>query len=137
MELQNMASRLNEAASLAEESLEYIRSNTDLDSIQVENSLRQYISQKLLLSEEETSDHIIDMVRINIAKASHKTVEEIKKLDRPGACGSAPAVFSKRVLLYLGIQKALNIKLPPAEMADITTVQELSKIVISLMKAEQ
>ena len=73
------------------------------------------------------------MVRINVAKASHMTVEQLKEMDRPGRCGSAPAVLSKRVLLYIDIQKQLGITLPAMELPEIRTVQELTAMILPLI----
>ncbi len=136
MEMQEMASRLAQANQQAEEILDAIHRDPYPDRAVIEACLKQYITKKLLLSEEEASDNIVEMVRINVAKASHMTVEEVKQQDRPGACGSAPAVLSKRVLLYLAIQKALAITLPAAKMPNVKTIQELTDLILPLIRKE-
>ncbi len=136
MEMQEMANRLTQANKQAEETLGLIRRDPYADRSVIEACLKQYIAEKLLLSEEESSDNIVEMVRINVAKASHMTIEEVKQLDRPGACGSAPAVLSKRVLLYLAIQKALEITLPAAKMPNVKTIQELTDLLLPLIRKE-
>ena len=134
MNIQDMAGRLNRANGEADTALERIRSNPHADREWIENCLRNYIASKLLLDEEEISDNIVEMVRINVSKASHISVEELKKMDRPGACGSAPTVLAKRVLLYIGIQNALGITLPARELPDVRTVQELTDMILKVIR---
>lgn len=134
MNIQKMAEELVKANEQAEAALKEIRVYADADRTGVEACLRRYIAAKLLLSEDEISDNIIQMVRINVAKASNMTVEELKEMDRPGACGSAPAVLSKRVLMYIALQKALEITLPPEKLPGIVTVQELADLILSLLR---
>lgn len=133
MNMHEIANRLAKANEQAEEILQGIRMRPDADRIWIEQGLQDYIARKLLLSEDEISDNIIEMVRINVAKASHMTVEELKEQDRPGVCGSAPAVLSKRVLLYLAIQKGLDITLPARETPSIRTIQDLTDMILPLL----
>lgn len=134
MNMREMAGRLARANEQAEAALKEIRIYADVDRTGVEECLRRYIAAKLLLSEDEISDNIIQMVRINVAKASNMTVEELKEMDRPGACGSAPAVLSKRVLMYIALQKALEITFPPTKLSGVVTVQELADLILSLLR---
>lgn len=131
-----MAGRLKQKKETAESLLEEIRSALEKSLEEIAGKLKQYIAAKLLLSEAEVSDNIIEMVRINVAKASHMTVEQLKEMDRPGRCGSAPAVLSKRVLLYIDIQKQLGITLPAMEMPEVRTVQELTDMILPLIRKQ-
>lgn len=134
MNIQDMAGRLNRAGNEGEAALEQIRNHPDADRAQIEKCLKKYIAAKLLLKEEEMSDNIVEMVRLNVSKASHISVEKLKEMDRPGACGSAPAVLAKRVLLYVGIQNALGITFPAEEMPEVRTVQALAEMIEKLMR---
>ena len=134
MNIQDMAGRLNQAGDEGDAALERIRNFTNADRAQTEECLKKYIASKLLLTEEEISDNIVEMVRLNVSKASHISVEKLKEMDRPGACGSAPAVLAKRVLLYVGIQKALGITFPAEEMAEVRTVQTLAEMIEKVMR---
>ena len=136
LNVREMAGRLKQKKETAESLLEEIRSALEKSPEEIAGKLKQYIAAKLLLSEAEVSDNIIEMVRINVAKASHMTVEQLKEMDRPGRCGSAPAVLSKRVLLYIDIQKQLGITLPAMEMPEIRTVQELTAMILPLIRKQ-
>lgn len=136
LNVREMAGRLKQKKETAESLLEEIRSALEKSLEEIAGKLKQYIAAKLLLSEAEVSDNIIEMVRINVAKASHMTVEQLKEMDRPGRCGSAPAVLSKRVLLYIDIQKQLGITLPAMEMPEVRTVQELTDMILPLIRKQ-
>ncbi len=136
LNVREMAGRLKQKKETAESLLEEIRSALEKSPEEIAGKLKQYIAAKLLLSEAEVSDNIIEMVRINVAKASHMTVEQLKEMDRPGRCGSAPAVLSKRVLLYIDIQKQLGITLPAMEMPEVRTVQELTDMILPLIRKQ-
>ena len=133
LNVREIAGRLKQKQETAESLLEEVRSAPERSAEEIAGKLRQYIAAKLLLSETEISDNIIEMVRINVAKASHMTVEQLKEMDRPGRCGSAPAVLSKRVLLYIDIQKQLGVTLPAMELPEIRTVQELTAMILPLI----
>ena len=133
LNVREIAGRLKQKQEAAESLLEEVRSAPERSAEEIAGKLRQNIAAKLLLSETEISDNIIEMVRINVAKASHMTVEQLKEMDRPGRCGSAPAVLSKRVLLYIDIQKQLGITLPAMELPEIRTVQELTVMILPLI----
>ena len=137
MDLKDMARRLGSANTTAEAALNVIRENPAAGKAVTEDSLRNYIACKLLLEEDEISDNIVEMTRINIAKASHIPIEQLVEMDKPGRCGSAPAVLAKRVMLYIGIQKELGITFPVQEMADIRKISELADMVCRLQLSEQ
>ena len=133
LNVRKIAGRLKHNNEMAESHLDEIRSFPELPAAVVAEKLKQYIAAKLLLSEEEVSDNIIEMVRCNVAKASHMTSEQRKERDRPGRCGSAPAVLSKRVMVYLDIQKNLGITLPVKDLPEVRTVQELTDMILPLL----
>lgn len=77
------------------------------------------------------------MVRIRISKATGIPVEKLKELDKAGACGSAPAVLAKRVLLFIDIQKKLGITFPADKMYGVQTVQDLAELAFPLIIEKQ
>lgn len=134
MNMQEISDRLTRANEKAEEALKEIINCPNIDRRTLEDCLKRYIASKLLLSEDEISDNIIQMVRINVAKASNMTIEQLKEMDRPGNCGSASVVLSKRVLVYLALQKSLGITLPTKDMPKIQTIQELTDMIFTLIQ---
>ena len=55
-------------------------------------------------------------------------------MDKPGACGSAPAVLAKRILFFLDVQGKLGVKMPPEDAGKIQTVQDLAEELLLLMQ---
>ncbi len=99
---------------------------------ELEQAIRGYVALKLQLEGDEISDNITKMVRISVSKASGISLEKLKEMDRPGACGSAPAVLAKRVLLFLDVQKKLHVSMPPEKAGDIQTTQDLTDVLYPL-----
>lgn len=134
MAIKDIAVRLREAANAADSVMEDFLREPSPGQAGLENAIREYIARKLELDEEEISDNITIMVRSNISKTSGIPLEKLKEMDRPGACGSAPAVLSKRVLLFLDVQKKLGVAMDPKQAQDIHTVQELAEVLYPLWK---
>lgn len=132
LDVRKMADHLKHENETAESLLEGVRSSLNESAQAAANALKLYIAAKLMLSDDEISDNIVEMVRFNVARASHISVERLKEMDRPGRCGSAPAVLTKRVMLYLDIQKKLDIQLPTMKLPEVRTVQELADMLIAL-----
>lgn len=135
MNMQEMDDRMVKASQSGESYLLKIKKNPGAAKSDIESLLRSYIAAKLLLSGDEISDNIIEMVRLNVSKAANIPVEQLKEMDRPGICGSAPAVLAKRVLLYVDMQKVLGITLPAKEMPAVRTIQSLTDMVLPLLTA--
>ena len=133
MNIKDMAGRLSRAGEAADAALQSIKDHPGADRELVGEKLRQYLSAKLLLEDAEVSDNIVEMIRLNISKSSGIPVEKLKEMDKPGNCGSAPAVLTKRVMLFLEIQKVLGISLPPREAAEIRTVGDLADMILLCM----
>lgn len=131
---QTAADRLKRAATLANEALDEIRRTPDMAPSEMAAVLRRYAAIRLSLEDSEISDSIIKMVRISVARSMHISEAELKHMDKPGQCGSAPAVLSMRVLLFLAVQERLGVKLPPEKAADIETVQDLADVLIPLLR---
>ena len=128
------AEQLMEATRLARPELEIILAHPDADRAFVEEHLKKYCVIRLMMEEEDISDNITKMVRTDVARSMGVEVSKLEAQDMPGACGSAPAVLSKRILLFLAVQRELGIKLPPDDTPKIQTVQDLADMVIPLLR---
>lgn len=128
-----IADRLKEAAAQANTELEKIRSAPDMGREKMAEVLRRYAARRLMLDASEVSDNITKMVRIHVSKTMHIPEEELKNMDKPGMCGSAPAVLSLRILMFLAVQEQLGVKLPAQKTPDIQTVQDLAELLIPLL----
>ncbi len=137
MGMKEIANRIGEANKASAAILEEFRALPEADQSDLVSALNRYIPGKLQLQGEEVSDNITIMVRMSISKATGISLEKLKEMDRPGACGSAPAVLAKRVLLFLDIQKQLGITLPPEKLYDVQTIGDLANLVFPLMKERE
>ena len=135
MALKDISNRLRNAGQKADAVIEAWRNSPSKNEEALSRVVRAYIGRKLELPEEKISDNITIMVRENISAATGIPVEKLKEMDRPGACGSTPAVLAKRILLFIDIQDKLGVKMPPADAGSIQTVQDLAKELWPLIKA--
>ena len=137
MGMKEIASRICEANKASEAVMAEFRALPDAGREELTAILNRYIACKLQLEKRDVSDNITIMVRTSISKVTGIPVEKLKEMDRPGACGSAPAVLAKRVLLFLDIQKQLDIILPPDRLYGVQTVNDLAEIAIPLIEARR
>ena len=82
LNVREMAGHLKQKNEKAEALLEELRLDPKEPPEVIADRLKNYIAAKLLLSEKEMTDNIIEMVRINVAKASNMTVEQLKEMVR-------------------------------------------------------
>ena len=137
MGMKEIASRIGEANKASAAVLEEFRALPEADQLDLASALSRYIPEKLQLKGEEVSDNITIMVRTSISKATGISLEKLKEMDRPGACGSAPAVLAKRVLLFLDTQKQLGVALPPEKLYDVQTIADLTDLAFPLLEEKK
>lgn len=133
MGMKEIARGITEAAKAADTVLVDFLAADGADEERLADSLKEYAGIKLQLKPEEIGDNITIMVRISISNATGIPLEKLKEMDKAGACGSAPAVLSKRVLLFLDVQKKLGITLPPDKLYGVQTVQDLAELAFPLI----
>lgn len=131
--MRNIAGQIAESAKAADAVLEDYLAQPEMSEKALAETMKKYIAVKQQLSGDEVSDNITIMVRISISKATGIPVEKLKELDKAGACGSAPAVLAKRVLLFIDIQKKLGITFPVDKMYGVQTVQDLAELAFPLI----
>ena len=134
MRAKEIARQIADAKKAADSVMSDFLDKTEPEDWELEQAIRRYIALKLQLDEAEVSDNITIMVRISVSKATGIPLEKLKEMDRPGACGSAPAVLAKRVLLFLDVQKKLNVSMPPEKAGSIQTTHDLTEILYPLLK---
>ena len=134
MAIKDIAAKVGEAGKAADAVMEEYLSRPLTDQKDLEKAIKAYVALKQQLADEEISDNITVMVRISVSKSSGIPVEKLKEMDRPGACGSTPAVLAKRILLFLDVQKKLGVAMDPKIAQEIQTVQDLAGILYPLLK---
>lgn len=126
MAISDIAGKVSNASRAADAVFEEYSKKEQKDRNDLTLAIKQYIAVKLRLPAEEFSDNITKMVRFSISRNTGIPIEELKEMDRPGACGSAPAVLAKRILLFLDVQKKLGVHIPPENAGKIQTIQDLA-----------
>lgn len=129
--------RLLRANKLAEEEMIQIKSNSELDIAFLETHLKNYIVHKLRLEDTKKKDNINEMIQESVAKSLNVDRDRLKKVDQRSGCDGATSVTSKRVLLFIAIQKELSIQFPAEKMPYIETIKDLVTLVFSLMSLQE
>ncbi len=133
MSSQDIKERLLFANNLAKEEIIAIKENPQAGISYIAEHIKSYIAYKLLLDKTSFSDNINEMIQDNVAKSLNVDKEKLKKVDQPSKCNGTTAVTSKRVLLFLSIQKELEIQLPVEKIPEIESVVDLAKLIYALM----
>lgn len=121
--------KISEAGRQAKLVLAEIKDKREPDIGFMERKFREFMKIKLMLDEEEVSDNITLMAQISVAKALNIPVTMLPGVDVPGQCGGVTAVLSKRIQLFLDVQKSLDIQIEPKLTPGIQTIHDLAEIV--------
>ena len=110
--------------------LEEIKSADHLKRDYLEEKLKKYICIKLMLPEEDISDNITLMAQMSVARALNIDITKVPGVDNPGQCGGSTAVLSKRIQLFLAVQRGLGVTIDPKGTPSITMVADLADIIL-------
>ena len=130
-----IAGRLARADRLAEEQLNILKGLEHPALSDYESAIRNYILTKFLLDDEDVeTDSLNELAEISVKKAfSLKPVgNEHDMLDISGHCGSVSSAATKKVLLLVALQKAMEVDLTVVNTAYIDTTKELAAIIMRL-----
>ena len=122
---------------------EAARQVRDFDGIPPEElvraAIRTYILNKYLLDEEPIDDERIDeLTKLSIANSLRLDKELLAELDRQSnGCGSASSTVTKKILLYLAVQRDFGVTLPPDKMAYASTLDDIAAIVHQQLAASR
>lgn len=93
--------------------------------------LYQYVLIKFLLTDADRpkDDSFDALAELSLSKSMQVSPELVEQFDTAKSCDGATSVMAKKVLLFMAIQRALNIELPALESARVKTMDDLSAIV--------
>ena len=102
----------------------------------VRASIRDYILNKYMLQDQNISeDGITELTKISIAHVLSLDKELLVVLDRQSSgCGASSSTVTKKILLYLAIQKDFGITLPPDKMAYAESLHDIADIVYGQLR---
>ncbi len=122
--------RLLRAHELAAKHAALIRASPDLEAEVLHARLRAYILYRFMLNEEQMdSDEIMELARMSIARTLAIQSENVSDLDISNLCSGTSSVISKKVLLFMALQRDLQIRLLPEESASVKTIADLACLV--------
>lgn len=131
----DVKNRLLHEERLAAGEIEQIRRSERIDADTLERLLRRYVLFKFSLYDINCdTDNINLMARKSLAKLLNVDKSAIGGLDAMTRCDGSNAIRSKKILLYIALQRALGIKIPLDAIADIITLGDLAKTILPLLE---
>ena len=101
-------------------------------------TLRDYILDKYMLERDECiSENLDELTQYSIAKSAGISTDLVKDLDIAKTCSGGSSALTKKVLLFLAIQKDFNVYLPTEGTGNVKTVSDLSDLVWEAMCEEE
>lgn len=129
-DVSNIKERLLAARTKAWAELETLRAQKTLSADFMRTHLRRHILAKYMLDETTCpTDNINEIMLISLERAMHIDRTLIKETEKGGACDRATPVVTKRVLLFLALQKDLQTQLPPDALAQAETTADVADII--------
>ena len=129
---------LIEAQKRSAEQVVLIKGQVPLTKDFFHKSLRNYILCKFMLDEEEcTSDNLDEITEISLAKSAGISKELVQDLDIAKTCSGGSSAMTKKVLLFLAIQKDFDVHLPTEGTGNVRTLSDLSELVWSVMSKKE
>lgn len=131
---QNALELLRRADRAAQQELESILASPGMSPEALYQHLRRYTLAKFLLEDDCLEDDFFALAEISMGRALDLDSDMVKKSDLSLHCSGASSVATKKVLLFMSLQKGLDIKFTPEEVPAIKTIEDLSKVVYSLRR---
>lgn len=100
----------------------------------VQEHITAYVLLKFMLDSGSGQDDFDQLTRASIAKSTKLDPETVKNLEETRDCTGSTSATAKKVLLFLSIQRSLDILLPAEESAYIKTLNDLGTLVWNELK---
>ena len=114
----------------AEREMNAVKSACPLTEEAFNGHMFNYILYKfLLLPEEVKSRDFNDLAEQSLAKSAGISKDLVKEFDQAQSCSGTSSVMAKKVLLFMKLQRELNIKLPAEGSARVKSIDELIRLV--------
>lgn len=93
------------------------------------HKLRDFVLHKYMLSPEmELPENFAALTELSLSRSMKISPELVKEFDLAKSCDGASSAMAKKVLLFMAIQRELDIQLPAMASARITTIQALADL---------
>lgn len=116
---------------LAGQHMDAIRENVPLRYAFLHEQLYQYVLVKFLLTDaDRPEDNRFDtLVETSLSRSMKISPGLVREFDTAQSCDGTTSAMAKKVLLFMAIQRALDIELPAQESARVKTMADLSAMV--------
>ena len=116
--------------------IQTIRRAVPLSYALFRQEMRQFVLDKYLLTEADVpaDDGFDELTERSLARSMKISPELVKEFDTAQSCDGATSAMAKKVLLFMAMEKALQIRMPARESARLTTLEELIQLLWSAMK---
>ena len=110
--------------------MEAIRTQVPLTKDFFCSHLRQYVLAKYLLTEEEAAltGSFDGLVELSLSKSMQISPELVAQFDTARSCDGTTSAMAKKVLLFMAIQRALEVELPAQASARVKTLDDLAAL---------
>ena len=118
--------------------MEVIRNAEPLTYELFHKNLRGFVLTKYMLDENDFTEEssFDDLVEISLAKTMKIDKSLVEEFDTAQSCDGATSAMAKKVLLFMAIQKELNIELPAGPTARLKKLDDLIDLAWESMPKE-
>ena len=119
----------------AAEHIANIKNAPELTQDLVRQEVRAYIMAKFHLTDKDCeTDNFSQLAQISLSKSMKISRELVKMYDLARSCDGVSSHSAKMVLLFMALQKDLNIKFQPMETAEAETLNDIADLVWKELK---
>lgn len=99
--------------------------------------IKSYLCLKFMLDESDAeSDDIVELAARSVEQIAGLKKNGLQFVDHSGTCAAVSSAVTKKILLLIALQKALNITFPRNKTADILSIGQLCEAVAEQMAQE-
>jgi hypothetical protein len=111
--------------------MELIHTQRPLTYAYLHEHLFQYVLDKYMLQRKDCppDESFNDLAERSLAGSMKISRDLVEEFDTARSCDGATSVMAKKVLLFLAIQRDLDIELPARESAQIKTMEDMTRMV--------
>ena len=129
-----MRRELSDAEAKAAEILEQLGSASSYDEI--DRLVREYVKARFFLEEEDLAlDTFNALGQMSIARTTGLDPAQVLTADLSVRCDGSSSVLTKKILLIIALNRALELGISPEESVEITSLSALIDRVASVMLA--
>lgn len=125
-----LASKREAAAEMAQ-----IKGRVPLTREFLTEHLRRYVLRKYMLTDADGAEEDFHaLTELSLSRSMKISKELVKEYDLAKSCDGTSSVMAKKVLLFMAIQRDLDITLPARETVRFRTLDELAELVFNTMQ---